>query len=341
MESTGFAQLVDCCRHEFGALETGELRGRLREARGEELAGLAQRHGLERLVWRSLRACALVLPGSAPLVLAAERQRSEGARLSAEASRIHRTLAAASLPHLFPGGPALGQQAWGEPLSLDPALALLVAPATIPKTAALLSMLGYVQEEPDPSVDTADWHRRSARSRWRSDDGLLLDLRSRAHDERGFLERLTATQVPLLVEVGTGTALPALAPELQLSLLAAQGAAEGWHRLDRLAALAALVHRLTPAALDRAVERSAALGTERLLAAALVLANRLFGTRLPAELWVDGGAARLVRIGLAELAEPLRPSRSLRIVQARALMRPGSRFFLGSLARQLGSALLR
>jgi hypothetical protein len=333
-----FALLIDCCRHRFGALGASDLCQRLQGASGERLTALARRHGLERLVWQSLRECALMLPGTAPLAMAAERRKGDGWRLALEAGRIHRMLVAASLPHLFPEGPALGQQAWGEPLSMNSELELFVAPAAIAKCAALLARLGYVQEEPDPSVDPLDWHRRSARSRWRSDDGLLLDLRTRLQDEPGVLEQLTATTLPVLVDVGSGILVPALTAELQLSLLAVRGASEAWHRLDRLAALAALASKLSAPALEAAVERSVRLETERPLAAGLVLAHRLFGTRLPSELWVDGGAARLVRIGLAELGAP-KPT-LYRSSLSRALLKPGSRFFLGSLFRQLGRALL-
>jgi hypothetical protein len=152
------------------------------------------------------------------------------------------------------------------------------------------------------------------------------------------LEQLTATTLPVLVDVGSGILVPALTAELQLSLLAVRGASEAWHRLDRLAALAALASKLFAPALEAAVERSVRLETERPLAAGLVLAHRLFGTRLPSELWVDGGAARLVRIGLGELGAP-KPT-LYRSSLSRALLKPGSRFFLGSLFRQLGRALL-
>lgn len=336
--------LFDCCRLALGR-RPDDLAARLRQADGAALAALARRHGVEALVWRLLRENGLALPGTAALGLAARNHAAHAERLGSESARINRSLAAASLPHLFLGGPALAAMAWGDPRLISRACIdlLVTAPAT-GRAGALLALLGYVQEEPDPSVDTADWHRRARTSCWRSDDGVILRLHARAADPPGVLAGLTATTTPALVEVGGGLALPTFTPALQLPLQAVSQAADAWDRLADLADFAAIVRRLSPSELASTTDRAGRLGAERPLAASLVLSHRLLGTPLPDELWFDGGARRLVALGEAELREPLAArGRRLgwrRAARARLLLQPGSRFFMSEGLRQLGAALI-
>jgi hypothetical protein len=340
------ALLIACCRNALGDTASGELAERLRQADGERLAELARRHRVELPVWRTLRQLRLIVPGTAALGMEAMRLASDGGRLAQESGRLNRHFASASLPHLFLGGPALAGMAWRDPsLTHEAVIQLLVTPAAVGKAAAQLSLLGYVQEEPDPSVDTADWHRSRRRSCWRSDDGVILHLSTRLADNPFVLSGLGATTPPNLVQVSQDVALPTLPPALQIAAIAVEGCAAAWPRLAQLADLAALVRRLPSDLLAQAVERCARLGAERPVSAALVLSHRLFGTALPNELWFDGGAARLVKLGLAEIGDPRRPEErrfpGLRGARARTLLLPGSRFLIGDALRQLGSALTR
>lgn len=336
--------LIACCRHALGTPQP-DLPGRLRQADGERLAELARRHGLERLAWRTLRQFQIVIPGTAALGMVARGRADDSRRMAEESGRIHRQFAGASLPHLFLGGPALAMLAWQDAaLSGEKETRLLVTSAAAGKAAALLSHLGYVQEEPDPSVDTADWHRRAMRSCWRSDDGLILHLLTRLAPHPAVLAGLSVTAQPALVEVAQDIALPTFSPTLQLAVLATEGSSEAWSCLAVLTDFAAMVRRLDADALAGAVDRSARLGAERPVAAALVLSQRLFGTAVPPELWFDGGAARLVKLGLAriEASEAVTPLRAQsRAAYARMLLLPGSRFFVGSALRELGSVLMR
>jgi hypothetical protein len=337
--------LVACCRHNLGSAEP-DLPRRLRQADGERLAMLARRHGLEQLAWRTLRKFQIVIPGTAALGMEARAQADDARRLARESGRIHRQFAGASLPHLFLGGSALAGMAWHNSLlARTGQIRLLVTQAAVGKAAALLSFLGYVQEEPDPSVDTTDWHRRAMRSCWRSDDGVLLHLHTRLAEHPAVLAGLAATTSPALVEVVEGVALSTFPPALQLALLATEGCAAAWSQLALLAEFAALVRRLGPDALAPAVDRSANLGAERSVAAALVLSHQLLGTALPPELWFDAGAARLLKLGRAEIEHSEEPKRGRsggwRAAYSRMLLLPGSRFLIGDALRQLGSALTR
>jgi hypothetical protein len=329
--------LADCCLLAWGQ-PVEDLPFRLRAVSGSALAALARRHGVEAPVWRALKSHELLLPGTAGLAMIDARRRTEAERLAGECGRIHHALAASSLPHLFPGGPVLSQLAWGEAGLSDAPAALLVAPPSLPRAATLLSALGYVQEEPDPSVDPADWHRRAWRSRWRSDDGLLLDLLVRLTDSPSLLPRVGAGAAPLMVEVGR-VSLPTLPLAQQLLVRAVEGSACGWGRLGPLATFAGLARRLGTAGLAEAGREATRLELERPLAASLLLSRELFGTPLPPELWFDGGARRLVRIAIRRLSHPEARRRGVGL--AEALLKPGSRYFLSTLLRQLGAALIR
>lgn len=263
-----------------------------------------------------------------------------------ESGRITRAFSRASVPHLFLKGQALGALAWGDPLIKRQAdIDLLVPLRAIGKAAALLASAGFVQEVPDPSVDTADWHRRSKESLWRNDDGVMLDLHSRAADHPSLLLQVTAGVSPQMVELGGGVAVPTLPVDMQIPYLAVHGASSAWFRLKWLADFAALVHRTPPAVLDDLAERSWQLGAGRTVVAALVLSHRVFGTRLPEGLWFDRGAATLVGLSLDMLADEREPTDrrfgTLKIHRAQLLMAPGSHYFLSELLRQLGAALTR
>lgn len=338
------ALLIDCCRCRLGLLGEARLAERLRGADGERLAAAARRHALESLAWSLLRQSNLILPGTAALGAEARRTAERGRHLDEESLRLHRTLAAASLPHLFLGHGLLGRLALQEPALTHGPIRLLVLPAALPKVAAALSALGYVQEEPDPSVDTADWHRRVRRSCWRSDDGIMLSLESRLADHPAILPTVTASTPPLLVETGGGT-LPTLPLPLLLCAVAVEGTVKVWHRLAWLAEFAGLVRRFPRAGLGQAVDLAARLGAERPLAASLALSHRLLGTDVPDSLWFDGGARRLLDRSLASLTEPLLPAEHWRgraaLATAPLLLQPGSRFFVGAALRQVGGALTR
>jgi hypothetical protein len=335
--------LIDCCRHRLGLLPPGPLAERLRQADGKRLVTLARRHGLEVLLWSILRELGLALPGTAALGADARRLASGQRDLAGDSVRLHRGLAASSIPHLFLGGPLLGSLAWNDPeLGSGPAR-LLVLPATIGKVAGLLGTVGFVQEHPDPSVDPVDWHRQSRRSRWRSDDGSLLDLDSRLADHPALLPRVTAATPAQQVDLGGGVTLPTLAFNLLLPALAVEGAERSWHRLCWLAEFAALVRRIPRNDLEQMAELAGRHGAERPLSSALVLSHRLFGTDVPEGLWFDRGSAKLVELALARLRDPELPGRagSAAIGYGRLLLQPGSHFFMSAAIRLLGGLLTR
>ncbi|GAA4017725.1 hypothetical protein GCM10022280_16280 [Sphingomonas swuensis] len=338
--------LIACCRFGYEGGESDGLRRLLKDADGARLSELARRHRVEGVVWRALKACSVMLPGTAPLAADSQKIAADGLRMAVESGRLTAAFARASLPHLFLKGQALGRLAWGDPLikrQID--IDLLVMPQGIAKAATVLAGLGYVQELPDPSVDPSDWHRSHKESVWRNDDGIMLDLHSRVADHPGLLPQVAATMSPVMVPIVGAISLPTLPDRLRLPYLAVHGTSSAWFRLKWLAEFAALVHQLSPAALDTLADEAPRLGAGRTVTAALALSHRLFGTRVPENLWVDGGAAKIVKLSLAQIENPREPTErrfgTLGIHRAQLLMAPGSHFFLSELWRQLGAALIR
>ncbi|GAA4040394.1 hypothetical protein GCM10022281_21700 [Sphingomonas rosea] len=340
------ALIVECCRADLGEAELDSLAAKLTKADGKRIAQLAKRHRVEGLVWRVMQRSGLIPLGAGTLAEQARRIAMDGLLMARESGRVHRNFAGNSLPHLFLKGQTLGALAWGNPMlkrQLD--IDLLVPAGAIGRAAAILSHMGYVQETPEPSVDPADWHRRHKESLWRSDDGILLDLHSRLADNPAVLSTVTAASPARLVEIAGGVALPTLGDRLLLPYLAVHGCSSGWFRLKWIADFAALARRVDGAAIAAAIDIAPRLQAGRALAAAFVLANRLLGTPIPEELEYDGGAARLVKIGLKAIADEREPTDralgTLSIHHSQMLMAPGSHFFVGEAMRQLGALLTR
>jgi hypothetical protein len=337
--------LIDCCRQRLGLLAPGPLAERLRQADGNLLLALARRQGLEVLLWSTLRNLGIVLPGTAALGADARRLASGQRDLASESLRVHGALAASSIPHLFVGGPLLGSLTWQDPELGTGAIRLLALQPSIGKVGALLAAVGFVQEQPDPSVDPADWHRQARRSRWRSDDGSLLDLDGRLSDHPALLSKVTATTPPQQVDLGGGATLPTLPFTLLLPALAVEGAEQSWHRLCWVAEFAALVRRVPRSGLEQMAEVAARHGAERPLSSALVLSHRLLGTDVPDGLWFDRSSAKLVDLAMARLSDTELPEQgwagSAAVRYGRLLLQPGSHFFMSAALRQLGGLLTR
>ncbi|GLR47036.1 hypothetical protein GCM10007925_07470 [Sphingomonas astaxanthinifaciens DSM 22298] len=338
------ALLVDCCRPRLSDAELAKIGERLAVADGARFALLARRHRVEGLAWRTVQRIGVVPLGLGKLGEDARHIAADGLVMAVESARVHRTFAAASIPHLFLKGQTLGVLAWDNPMlkrQLD--IDLLVPGSAIGRSAALLAGLGYVQQVPEPSVDPSDWHRSRKESMWRSDDGILLDLHSRVADHSAILPTVTATVPARMVKVAGGVELPTLPERLLLPYLAVHGFSSAWFRLKWLADFAALVSRTAPAELARAAEQAPRLGAGRTLAAALVLSNRVMGTPLPAELEHDSGSRTLVKLALAALNDPREPTErafgTLGIHRSQLLMVPGSHFFMSEAVRQLGALL--
>lgn len=338
--------LADCCRPGLSDADLALLSPRLAAADGARLASLARRHRVEGLVWKTLTRAGIVPLGAQPIGAAARRIAADGFGMVLESGRIHAAFAQASLPHLFVKGQTLGVLAWGDPLikqQLD--IDLLVPPGAVGKAARLLDALGYVQQVPDPSVDPADWHRAHKESQWRSDDGILLDLHSRLGDHPALLPGAIATVTPRMVEVRGGLKLPTLPERLLLPYLAVHGASSAWFRLKWLADFAALAARTEPEQLAAITQQAPRLGAGRTMAAALILANRLLGTRLPDAVEGDSATLRLVSIAMKAIADPREPTGrrfgTIPMHRSQLLMVPGSHYFLSELTRKVALLLIR
>jgi hypothetical protein len=148
-----------------------------------------------------------------------------------------------------------------------------------------------------------------------------------------------------MVEVAAGVHLPTLPLRLLLPYLAVHGASSAWFRLKWLADFAALAARSEPRELSDIARQAPRLGAGRTFAAALILANRLLGTRLPDELEADGATLRLVSLATRALRDPEEPTEkrfgTLPIHHSQLLMVPGSHYFMSELMRKTGLLLIR
>jgi hypothetical protein len=130
-----------------------------------------------------------------------------------------------------------------------------------------------------------------------------------------------------------------------LPYLAVHGASSAWFRLKWLADFAALVARTAPAQLATIADEAPRLGAGRSMAAALILANRMLGTRLPDGLQADRATLRMVELATGALGNSGEPTArrfgTLPIHRSQLLMVPGSHYFLSELVRKFGLLLIR
>ncbi|MFZ1742293.1 MAG: nucleotidyltransferase family protein [Pontixanthobacter sp.] len=116
----------------------------------------------------------------------------------------------------------------------------------------------------------------------RREDGLQIDLHWRMVQNPALLPWLE-TNWPQLVMLDHSMpiAVPALRPAPHFLFITAHGAKSGWVRLKWLVDVDRVVRVLTDIEIDEVTELAGKMGTERLLAASLVLSHRILGTPLP------------------------------------------------------------
>lgn len=339
--------LIACCRYCYGSLDRSAVRTALDGQDAERLLTLARRHRVQGIAWKALRETGVALTDEVEQGFRRDVQRitGSGLRTAAESGRLHSAFASARIPLLFLKGQVLGRLAWGDPFLKDSVdIDLLVPDRMIGDAARLLGALGYEQSIPEPSVDPADWHRRRKESLWRGPH-LAVDLHSRVADSRYLIPRITATNRSELIEIAPGMSLPTLRLPEQVAYLAVHGASSAWFRLKWLADFAAILHPLPAQGVANLRTQAVQLGAGRAIDQALLLAHRYFGTPLPEEVPVDTPTRWLVRMAegqlLAEREPTRRPLGTATLHLSQLLLRPGSRFAIGEIGRQVGDILTR
>ncbi len=200
---------------------------------------------------------------------------------------------AQGIPWLTLKGPVLAQQLWGDPTARHVGdIDLVVPPAHFTAAARLVEAAGYIRIRP--------WFALTARQEqaYRQD---YYEYEYRPHDRPGprveLKWRLESVDVSAAaswshldqVHLG-GRALPTLAPVDNFRYLCHHGSHHAWYRLHWLVDVAALLQkneipwsRVLPSGREHPSYRPVALGC--------LLAERVLGVHLPADLLPPGSAA--------------------------------------------------
>jgi Uncharacterised nucleotidyltransferase len=263
----------------------------------------------------------------------------------------------AGLPLLFLKGLPLGVLAYRTPwLKAAIDIDLLIDDARLGEALGLLEALGYRRADGRPQDFRAvrDWHRFRKDSEWARDGSAVrVDLHTRLTDNPALIPGIGIGSPRQVVEILPGVQLPTLADDELFPHLCVHGASSAWFRLKWITDFAALVHRKSPAEIDRLYARSQSLGAGRAAGQALLLADALYGalaasSGLRDRLNADAMTGWLFRSALRQLAgarDPVEPTaRGLgtwRIHLTQFFMLPGPAFKASELVRQARAAARR
>jgi hypothetical protein len=280
-----FDLLVACCRRPPSPAADEEVRRRSAGADWPFFLKVAERHRVEGLAHDALRRAGIPLPPAigARLTAATEATVRSNLLQVAEAHRLNRRLEAAGVDHLFVKGVTLNALAYGS-LALKRAvdIDILVDPDAYDVAVTVMEEAGYLCVSP-PSRDRAEILRYAELAKdsgWHNPAGIAVELHKRLSPNPILLPTLTVKAPRQLVEIVPGIALPTFARDELLAYLMVHGGLTAWSRLKWLADLAALLADSDEAEIDRIHAHAIELAPGRSAAQALLLCNRLFGTRL-------------------------------------------------------------
>jgi hypothetical protein len=336
--SPEFALAAACCAWAIGRTDQlGEWQGAVD---GERFLAIVRRHRIAGLAWQALAHRSDVLSASASAELEREGRRvaSDGLRAAAECHRLQKRCAAEGIYLMFLKGLPVGKLAYGNALvktSWD--IDILVPDPDVTRAGALLRAMGYV----GPEVGRlAGLHRVHKESTWIGANQTPVELHTRLADSPRLLAGVGTGSPRQQVEVVPGVVLPTLAGDALLAYLAVHGASSAWFRLKWIADFAGLLSGHSGDQVEHLAESMRELGAGRSVGQALLLANWLFGTPVPASVTQDRSHWRLARIAcdqlMAEREPTARPLGTATIHWSQLLLRPGARFAVEEGARQLG-----
>ena len=337
--SAEFLLLAACCRWPTNAIAIREAGQTAIDWR--RFVKLARRHRVQGFARIGLDAAAIAVPPG--LVAAHRRQTARNLLLLDEAARIAAMLADANIPAAFLKGATLAELAYGDQAvkqTLDNDL--LVDPVRVGATIRLLEPIGY--RVTDPAVPR-DENRLSVLIEMvkegtlvRPGNKAMVDLHWRMTSVEGLLAEPDLTRDLRMVTIGNHR-LPTLGDEALMVYLAVHGARHGWSRLKWLADFNALLAARDEAAVAALRARAKRDGVMRAMDLALLQANRLFGTAVPADVgrsrrvrWLAALSDALMR-GADELAEQrMVPRRYMAVGHVSALLLKSSPTYLANAA---------
>jgi hypothetical protein len=317
---------------------------------------ISRRHRVEGLVHHALAVSGVTVPEEIERQLSAESQRITRQNLSfaGECARLRTILDQAGVLHLFVKGITLGKLVYGT-LALKKAwdIDLLVAAKDVDKVSDALALAGYSRSLPGPEASRSQmtaWRKLSKEMIWvHSEKAVVLELHWSLVDNPMLLPAISVDSPSQEVSVAPGMELTTLRTEELFAYLCVHGASSGWFRLKWIADVAALLAPFEQEEVASLYRSAVALEGGRACAVALLLAERLFGRRVPAgieeHVRKDKVANLLVQIALRTM---LRGQGTTEVTQGRIgtaplhlyhlLMQPGWRYKVSELKRKSVSA---
>ncbi|MFL9839860.1 nucleotidyltransferase family protein [Sphingomonas sp. ST-64] len=227
----------------------------------------------------------------------------------AEIFRIGAAFDASGIDWLTFKGPVLAIQAYSDvSAKMSHDLDLLIAPSDTLNAFDCMRALGYLRVDGPGKADPRAFERYFKDSLWRRPDiGGLVELHTRFFETAELLPGFGLHSPRERVAAGRDRTISTLArPEL-LVYLSVHGARTNWYRLKWLADFAALTGRSVSEDIEAARVRAAEVGVLDIFDSALILANELFDSPLPAEAGARNHKRRvhmLVRSAIQELSAP-------------------------------------
>ncbi|WP_294122250.1 nucleotidyltransferase family protein [Sphingomonas sp.] len=355
MKSVEFLLTVECCRAAFDGGKSRKLAELTAAVDRDRFVRVARYHRVQGLAWNGLQSSGADVPGEIAASLSADTKVIAASNLKAlaEAGAMLAQFERAGIPLLFVKGLTLGALAYPNPmLKMGWDIDILIGEGDLLRAAGELEARGYRRMIPAPSADLKNWHQRSKESVWaRPEERLYVELHTRLADNVELISGIGVDSPRQLVGAASGAALPTLAGDELFAYLCVHGASSLWFRLKWITDLAALLHHLPPGEIEALYDRSQLLGAGRASAQALLHADDLYGTLAGTDLrqrlqgdrassWLAAAAMKQVA-GRDEPREPVTlPLGTAWIHLSQLLLRPGIRFKLGELMRQLrGMAL--
>lgn len=229
----------------------------------------------------------------------------------AESTRLSRLLADAGIRSMIIKGASLSQFAFGNPLLRESGdIDVVIEAGHVAEADLLLAKAGYQRVVPDiqmaPALCEAYCRRRSQFGYHLEKRNLVLELHWRLTSNPLLIpiEAIPLWDRSEPVRIG-GADFATLCDEDLFLYLCVHGSVHMWFRLKWLADIAALLHRLPPEAIERIAMRAGALGLERSLHQAMILAAGLLAAPVPDRVLAgsvaDERAARLARLACRAL----------------------------------------
>lgn len=347
LAATEFRLGVECCRWTYAGGDGRAVGALAANADWDRFLGLARRHRVQAIIWHCLSSLETDVPAEVSRALSDDAAAIvERNLLAASASRrLLVAFRAAGIDPLFIKGLTLAALAYPNPfLKMSWDVDVLVPPDAVADAAAALKDIGYRLLVPSKAPE--QWHRTRKESLWCGPDGLQLELHSRLADNIELLPTLDTASPRQDVEISLGLALPTLRDRELFAYLCVHGASSAWFRLKWITDLAALLHGRSAQRVGELYRTSQELGAGRAAAQALLLAHRIYGTPLDAdlqqELERDRASRWLAYAASFEMGRPIEPTQrrlgTAMIHLTQLLLRPGLGFKWGELRRQVADA---